>query len=102
MRTHPEVARDMLATISFLKPALAIPTFHHEWWNGNGYPYGLQEEQIPLPARVFAIVDVWDALLSDRPYRKAWPKERVVAYIKEHSGKQFDPKIVEKFFSLKP
>lgn len=100
MRTHPKIAYDMLATISFLQPALVIPAYHHEWWNGQGYPFGLCGDQIPLPARIFAVVDVWDALLSDRPYRNAWTKDQVIQYLKEQSGKQFDPKIVERFFML--
>ncbi|HTX91931.1 MAG TPA: HD-GYP domain-containing protein [Anaerolineales bacterium] len=100
MRTHPKIAFDMLSAITFLKPALVVPAYHHEWWNGGGYPAGLKGEQIPLPARIFAVVDVWDALLSDRPYRKAWTKESALKYMKEQSGKQFDPDIVEKFIAL--
>ncbi|MBI3738319.1 MAG: HD-GYP domain-containing protein [Chloroflexi bacterium] len=80
MRAHPKIAYDMLSSISFLRPALVIPAYHHEWWNGEGYPSGLSGEQIPLPARIFAIIDVWDALLSDRPYRKAWSKDRALKY----------------------
>ena len=100
MHTHPKIASEMLATIPYLKPALDIPVFHHEWWNGKGYPYGLQGDQIPLAARIFTVVDVWDALLSDRPYRKAWTKEQARKYIRDQSGKQFDPQIVEKFLKL--
>ncbi len=100
MRTHPKLAYDMLSSISFLEKALVIPAYHHEWWNGGGYPFGLKGEQIPLPARIFAVVDVWDALLSDRPYRKAWPKEEVIKYFHEQAGQQFDPKIVERFLEL--
>jgi putative nucleotidyltransferase with HDIG domain len=100
MHTHPKIAYEMFSSIPFLQPALVVPAYHHEWWNGTGYPFGLEGEQIPLPARIFAIVDVWDALLSDRPYRKAWTKEKATAYLKEQSGKQFDPKIVERFFAL--
>lgn len=102
MRTHPKIAYDMLAAISFLKPALVVPAYHHEWWNGGGYPSGLKGEQISFPARVFAVVDVWDALLSDRPYRKAWTKEQAINYLKDQSGTQFDPDIVEKFLALNP
>ena len=101
MRTHPKIAYDMLAAISFLKPALVVPAYHHEWWNGGGYPSGLKGEQIPFPARIFAVVDVWDAVLSDRPYRKAWTKEQALQYLKDMTGKQFDPAIVQKFISLK-
>ena len=101
MRTHPKVAYDMLSSISFLEKALVIPAYHHEWWNGGGYPFGLKGDEIPLAARIFAVVDVWDALLSDRPYRKAWNREQVLTYFKEQSGKQFDPDIVDRFLSLK-
>jgi putative nucleotidyltransferase with HDIG domain len=100
MRTHPRVAYDMLSSISFLEKALVIPAYHHEWWNGGGYPFGLKGEDIPLPARIFAVVDVWDALLSDRPYRNAWTREQVLKYFKDQSGQQFDPKIVERFLAL--
>jgi HD-GYP domain-containing protein (c-di-GMP phosphodiesterase class II) len=82
MRKHPGYARGVLSRIDYLQPALDIPYFHHEKWDGSGYPQGLHREQNPLAARIFAIVDVWDALLSDRPYRSAWPKERVVEYIR--------------------
>ena len=80
------------------RPALDIPYCHHEKWDGTGYPRGLQGKQIPLAARVFAVIDVWDALSSDRPYRKAWPKDKVVAEIKKSSGTHFDPEVLEKFF----
>ncbi len=100
MRTHPKVAYDMLSSISFLEKALVIPAYHHEWWDGGGYPFGLRGREIPLPARVFAVVDVWDALLSDRPYRKAWDRERVVQHFREQAGRQFDPEIVERFLTL--
>jgi hypothetical protein len=100
MQTHPKIAYDMLSRISFLEPSLVVPAYHHEWWNGEGYPYGLQGEQIPIAARIFAIVDVWDALLSDRPYRKAWKKEEAMQYLRSQSGVQFDPRIVETFMKL--
>ncbi|MEW6718147.1 MAG: GAF domain-containing protein [Chloroflexota bacterium] len=100
MHRHPVHAYEMLSAISFLRPALDIPYCHHEKWDGSGYPRGLKGEQIPLPARVFAIVDVWDALNSDRPYRKAWPNKEVIEYIREQSGKHFDPNIVEVFLEL--
>jgi putative nucleotidyltransferase with HDIG domain len=102
MRTHPKIAYDMLSAISFLQPALVIPAYHHERWNGEGYPSGLSGEAIPLPARIFAVVDVWDALLSNRPYRKAWTKEQALQYLKDQSGKMFDPTIVERFIALQP
>jgi putative nucleotidyltransferase with HDIG domain len=100
MRTHPKVAYDMLSSISFLEKALVIPAYHHEWWDGGGYPFGLKGEEIPLAARVFAVVDVWDALLSDRPYRKAWTQDEVLKYFKDQSGKQFDPEIMGRFLRL--
>lgn len=100
MRKHPVYAYDMLKHIDYLKPALDIPYHHHERWNGSGYPSGLQGEQIPLVARLFAIVDVWDALRSDRPYRKGLPREKVIEYISENSGKLFDPNLVRLFLNL--
>ena len=97
---HPRDAYDMLKKIDYLRPALAIPVCHHEKWDGSGYPQRLKGEQIPISARIFAIVDVWDALISDRPYRKALPRKEVVAYLKSQSGVHFDPKIVEAFTQL--
>lgn len=99
---HPQHAFDMLSSISFLRPALDIPYCHHEHWNGSGYPRGLKGEEIPPTARIFAIVDVWDALTSDRPYRKAWSKEKTIEYIKENSGKYFDPQVVKAFLAMFP
>jgi HD-GYP domain-containing protein (c-di-GMP phosphodiesterase class II) len=87
----------MLAPITYLKPALDIPHCHHEKWDGTGYPRGLKGEQIPLAARLFAVVDVWDALRSDRPYREAWPEEKALEYIHAESGKHFDPQVVKVF-----
>jgi putative two-component system response regulator len=100
MRQHPQLAYNMLFPIEYLRPAMDIPFCHHEKWDGSGYPRGLQGEQIPLAARLFAIVDVWDALTSDRPYRKAWEREKVLTYIKEESGKHFDPNVVDAFLQL--
>lgn len=97
MRKHPVYAYEWLAPISFLRPALAIPYCHHEKWDGTGYPRGLRGEQIPLAARIFAVVDVWDALCSDRPYHAAWPKDKVLEYIRSLSGTHFDPQVVEVF-----
>jgi HD-GYP domain-containing protein (c-di-GMP phosphodiesterase class II) len=97
MRKHPHYAHEMLAKIEYLQPALDIPYCHHEKWDGTGYPNGLKRKEIPLAARLFAVVDVWDALTSDRPYRPAWAKEKVVAYIREQSGKHFDPHVVDVF-----
>ena len=100
MRQHPVYAYQMLAPIAYLRPALDIPHSHHEKWDGSGYPEGLKGEQIPLAARVFALVDVWDALRSDRPYREAWSEERALDYIREQAGKHFDPQVVEVFLEL--
>ncbi len=99
IKKHPAYAYELLSPIAFLKPALDIPYCHHERWNGTGYPRGLKGEEIPIAARLFAIVDVWDALLSDRPYRKGWPKDKVREYIRTLAGTHFDPKIVEVFLS---
>jgi putative two-component system response regulator len=101
MRKHPQFAYEMLYPIEYLRPALDIPYCHHEKWDGTGYPRGLKGEDIPLAARIFAIVDVWDALTSDRPYRPAWDKDRAINYINEQSGRHFDPKVVEKFNEIK-
>ncbi|NMB60589.1 MAG: HD-GYP domain-containing protein [Chloroflexi bacterium] len=100
MRQHPSLAYQMLSGISYLKPALDIPYGHHEKWDGTGYPRGLAGENIPLPARIFSVVDVWQALTSDRVYRKAWPEQNAIDYIIDHSGTHFDPKVVEAFLSL--
>jgi HD-GYP domain-containing protein (c-di-GMP phosphodiesterase class II) len=102
VRQHPAFARQLLEPIELLRPALDIPIFHHERWDGTGYPLGLHGEELPLVARVFAVVDVWITLGSDRPYRKAWNKERALQYILKHAGTQFDPSIVEAFVSLLP
>jgi len=100
MRQHPQYAYDMLSPIAFLRPALDIPHSHHERWDGTGYPCGLQGEQIPFAARVFAVADVWDALRSDRPYRPAWPEEKTREHIQSLAGTHFDPKVVEIFMEL--
>jgi len=100
MKKHTDYAYDMLSTIHYLKAALNIPYFHHEKWDGSGYPLGLKGEQIPLEARIFAVADVWDALCSDRPYRKAWGPEKVRDYIAAQAGEHFDPKVVECFMQL--
>ncbi|MBI2331365.1 MAG: PAS domain S-box protein [Chloroflexi bacterium] len=100
MRQHPMYAYEMLAPIAYLNPALDIPFYHHERWNGSGYPHGLKGEQIPLSARLFAIVDVWDALRSDRPYRKAIPREQVIDYLSENANILFDPKLVQLFLEF--
>lgn len=100
MRKHPQLAFDMLNPIEYLHEALEIPYSHHERWDGTGYPRGLKGEEIPLSARIFAVADVWDALTSDRPYRSAWSKEAALNYIREHSGKHFDPQVVDLFFKV--
>jgi PAS domain S-box-containing protein/putative nucleotidyltransferase with HDIG domain len=100
MRKHPTYAYELLRSVPFLQPALDIPYCHHEKWDGSGYPRGLKGEQIPLSARIFAVADVWDALSSERPYRKGWPQNRVLEFIQEQSGKHFDPQVVEVFMRL--
>ncbi|NOH04850.1 MAG: PAS domain S-box protein [Chloroflexi bacterium] len=100
MKQHPTHAYKMLLSINYLRPALDIPYCHHEKWDGSGYPRGLKGDQIPLAARVFAIVDVWDALRSDRPYRPGWSPEKIRNYILEQSGKHFDPQVVETFLKM--
>jgi HD-GYP domain-containing protein (c-di-GMP phosphodiesterase class II) len=100
MRRHPEFAYNMLQPIEFLRPVLDIPYCHHERWNGSGYPRGLAGEQIPLAARIFAVVDVWDALVSDRPYRRAWSRKQAADYLHGHAGKLFDPTVVCAFLAL--
>lgn len=97
---HPEAEFDLLKQIPYLKKALEIPYAHHEKWDGSGYPRKLKGDEIPLSARTFAVVDVWDALSSDRPYRKAWSIERVSAHLKSESGKHFDPRVVNVLLDL--
>jgi HD-GYP domain-containing protein (c-di-GMP phosphodiesterase class II) len=100
MHRHPIYAYEMLSPIEYLRPALEIPYCHHEKWDGTGYPRGLVGEQIPLGARLFAVVDVWDALRSDRPYRKGWDEQKVRDYIRSQAGTHFDPNAVEIFFRV--
>jgi putative nucleotidyltransferase with HDIG domain len=100
MRRHPEYAYALLSPIAFLQPALVIPYCHHERWDGSGYPQGLAGTDIPIEARMFAVVDAWDALSSNRPYRAAWPADEVAAYLREHAGILFDPEIVQTFLRL--
>lgn len=100
MRKHPSYAYELLTPIAFLRPALDIPYCHHEKWDGTGYPRGLKREQIPLAARLFAVIDVWDALRSDRPYRQGWSEEKVRDYIRSQSGVHFDPQVVPMFLDL--
>ncbi len=101
MSQHPVYAYDWLSSIQYLKPALDIPYCHHEKWDGSGYPRGLKREQIPIAARIFAVVDVWEALISDRPYKKAWPKDEALKYLREQAGIHFDPQVVDAFMEIK-
>jgi PAS domain S-box-containing protein len=100
MRQHPTFAADLLSPIEFLAPALEIPFCHHEKWDGTGYPQGLSGKEIPLAARIFAVIDVWDAVTHDRPYRPAWTLPDTLAYIREQAGKHFDPRVVEEFLVM--
>jgi PAS domain S-box-containing protein len=100
MRRHPQYAYQMLSPINYLNQALIIPYYHHERWDGSGYPHKLKGRDIPLHARLFAVVDVWDALSSDRPYRKGMPAREVVDYLQKEAGRLFDPEIVDIFISL--
>ncbi len=100
MRMHPVYAYQILAPIEYLQPALDIPHHHHERWDGRGYPAGLAREEIPLAARIFAVVDVYDALNSNRPYRNAWPVEQTLDHIRDNSGRMFDPEIVPVFLKF--
>jgi PAS domain S-box-containing protein len=100
MRRHPQFAYEMLSPIRYLRPALDIPYCHHERWDGSGYPQGLKGEEIPLAARLFAVVDVFDALTSNRPYRPAWPRAEAIAYLRQQAGKLFDPQIVAAFLKI--
>ncbi|MBI5297975.1 MAG: HD domain-containing protein [Chloroflexi bacterium] len=100
MRQHTSIAADLLRPIQYLAPALEIPQYHHEKWDGSGYPFGLKGEHIPLAARLFAVVDVYDALTSDRPYRNAWSHEKAVEYLRAEDGRHFDPKVVKIFLKM--
>lgn len=101
MKQHPVLAREMLLNIDFLAGAIDIPYCHHERWDGSGYPNGLSADEIPLPARIFSVIDVWDALTSERPYRQPWEDGKVLDYLKERAGSEFDPMVVEKFIQMK-
>lgn len=98
MCKHPNYAYDLIHPIEYLRPCLSIPYAHHEKWDGTGYPQGLKGDAIPLPARLFAVVDVWETLSSNRVYREAWPEDRVMDYLEKQSGTQFDPEVVELLF----
>ena len=100
MKKHPLFAHDLLAPVAYLRLALDIPYCHHEKWDGTGYPRGLKGNQIPPTARIFAVIDVWDALCSDRPYRAAWPQEKIREHIRALSGTHFDPQVVDRFLKM--
>jgi putative nucleotidyltransferase with HDIG domain len=100
IQEHPVYAYEMLSPIEFLRPAIDIPYCHHEKWDGTGYPRGLRGEDIPFAARIFPVIDVWDALISDRPYRKGLPQDEVRERIKADSGKHFDPRVVDAFMQM--
>ena len=100
IQKHPVYAYEMLSPIEFLRPAIDIPYCHHEKWDGTGYPRGLKGEDIPFAARVFPVIDVWDALISDRPYRKGLPHDVVLEHIQADSGKHFDPRVVNAFMEM--
>jgi hypothetical protein len=101
MKKHPQTAQTWLSTIEYLKPAIDIPYCHHEHWDGRGYVQGLGGDDIPFWARIFTVIDVWDAMRSNRPYRKAIPAKKTLSYIREESGKLFDPRVVEAFLDLR-
>jgi HD-GYP domain-containing protein (c-di-GMP phosphodiesterase class II) len=100
MRQHPQFAYNLLAPITYLQPAIDIPYCHHERWDGEGYPQGLKGSEIPLAAQIFSIADVYDALLSSRPYRPAWTEKDALKYIESQKGKQFDAHLVDLFISM--
>jgi putative nucleotidyltransferase with HDIG domain len=100
MRRHPQIAYEVLSPIAYLRPALDIPYAHHEKWDGSGYPRGLKGEQIPLAARIFAVVDVWDGITSARPYHPAQPEAAALEYIRRSAGTHFDPRVVEVFLNM--
>jgi len=100
MRLHPEYAHEMLSPIKYLSPALEIPYCHHERWDGSGYPRCLKGKQIPLSVRIFSVVDVWDALRSERPYHEAWTAEKARDHIRSLSGTHFDPEVVAAFLKM--
>jgi response regulator RpfG family c-di-GMP phosphodiesterase len=97
MRTHPQIGRELMEQVDFLRQATDIPYAHHERWDGTGYPRGLRGEEIPLAARIFSIVDVWDALSFPRVYKPAWPEQEVLTYLREAAGSQLDPHLVKLF-----
>jgi HD-GYP domain-containing protein (c-di-GMP phosphodiesterase class II) len=99
MRKHPQYAYELLSPIPYLNASIDIPYCHHERWDGTGYPRGLSKDQIPLASRLFSIIDNWDALMNDRPYRAAWPADRVIKFLSDEAGRRFDPELVEFFLA---
>ena len=97
---HPVYSYELLSRIPYLEKALDIPYCHHEHWDGGGYPRGLKGNEIPLAARIFSVIDVWDAVQSERPYNHAWSKEKAIQYLKDESGKYFDPECVSVFLEM--
>ena len=100
MHQHPDFAYEMLKDVDYLQRALNVPHYHQERWDGSGYPEGLSGEDIPLDARIFSVVDVWDALTSDRYYRKAWSRKKTIAYLEDNAGVLFDAKVVTAFLDI--
>jgi response regulator RpfG family c-di-GMP phosphodiesterase len=100
MRKHPTFAFELLSRIAYLRPALDIPYCHHERWDGTGYPRRLAGEQIPLAARIFSVVDAWESLRTNRPFREAWSDDKAREFLKEQSGHQFDPRVVDAFMRI--
>lgn len=99
MREHPRIGHELLQQVDFLRGSSEVPYGHHERWDGSGYPQGLRGEEIPLAARIFSVIDVWDALITERVYKSAWPEDRVLAYLREVAGSQLDPRLVELFLT---
>ena len=97
---HPTRAAEIIQPVSFLRTALDVPLYHHERWDGSGYPHGIGGDDIPVVARIFAVADVWDALTCDRPYRPAWSQDLAVDFIRKNAGSHFDPLVVEAFLDL--
>lgn len=97
MRQHPLIGYELLQQVDFLRVSSDVPYSHHERWDGGGYPQGLRGEEIPLAARIFSVIDVWDALITERVYKSAWPEDRVLAYLREVAGSQLDPRLVQLF-----
>jgi len=100
MKQHPIRSREFISEIPFLQPAIQVAYYHHERWDGSGYPEGLHGEHIPLSARIFTVIDNWDALNSDRPYRKAWPREKAIGYLQQNAGSIFDSRVVDAFLGI--